>query len=112
MSPTRAITVSVAGFAIRIAVPAEPPLGWRFWTFAGFPGDPVEPRPYGGSRGIPLASVETPRGDRWLVAMEADGSAQLFTTHELFPCADQDGAPAFGRSWLDRHADQPSLFQE
>lgn len=112
MSRAKTITVEVSGVALRCAVPAEPPLGWRFWTFAGFPGDPVEPRPYGGSRGIPLAAVETPRGDRWLTAMEADGTAQLFAAHELFPCPDQEGASAFGRAWLERYADQPSLCLE
>ncbi|MHA3790547.1 hypothetical protein [Sphingomonas sp. YL-JM2C] len=40
--------------------------------------------------------------DRWLSAMELDGSFQLFTAHEVFPCADQQGAAAFARLMISR----------
>ena len=100
------VSVSLRGQPFVIEVDADPPLGWRFWTFAGFPGDPYDPRPYGGSRGIPLAFD----GQRWITAMELDGSAQLFTPHSLFPCDRQDGAAEFGRTWIERHSVQPDLF--
>lgn len=106
----RLCAVALAGVTVDVEIDADPALGWRFWTFAGFPQDPIEPRPYGGSRGIPLAFIETPRGSAWLTAMELDGSAQLFLPHELFPCADQDGAGEFGRRWVEDHASQPRLF--
>jgi len=82
----------------------------RFWTFAGWPGDPVEPRPYGGSRGIPVAGLRLSGGFCWLVAMELDGSGQLMTEHELFPCGDQEGAEAFFAAWVAAHAEEPELF--
>jgi len=47
------MTTIVARFGryiVSAAVAEIPPLGWRFWTLAGFPGDPVDPRPYGGTR--------------------------------------------------------------
>lgn len=107
----RTVLVSVSGHHLSVEVETPPPMGWRFWTFAGFPADPFEPRPYGGSRGIPLATIDTPRGGVvLLVAMELDGAAQLFTPHELFPCSDQEGAEGFGLDWVERHAVQPSLF--
>lgn len=102
------ILVTVRGDQIRLDVDEDPPLGWRFWTFAGFPGDPVEPRPYGGSRGIPMAYDDELKG--WIVAMELDDTFQLFTPHELFPCAHQDGAADFGRRIIQAHAKQPSLL--
>lgn len=102
------ITAMVGGERLRFEVDLDPPLGWRFWTFAGFPGDPVEPRPYGGSRGIPVCYWEEAK--RWIVAMELDDSFQLFTTHSMFPCPDQTGAADFGRRILESHADQPSLL--
>ena len=77
------------------------PLGWRFWTLAGFPGDPIEPRPYGGSRCLPLAIVDIDGSARWLCAMELDRSFRLFCNHDLFPCAAQDGAEAFAREILE-----------
>lgn len=104
------IHVEVGGLAITADVDREAPLGWRFWTLAGFPGDPVQPRPYGGSRCIPLAMVEIDGCQRWLCAMELDGTFQLFTGHELFPCAEQAGAGPFARAIIDSHADQPRLL--
>lgn len=104
------VIVEVDGETLAVEVDREPPLGWRFWTFAGFPRDPVEPRRYGGSRGIPIACVKGEGGELWLTAMELDGTAQLWSTHSLFPCADQAGAADFGRAWIERHATQPSLF--
>ena len=102
------ITANVRGHQVKLEVDPDPPLGWRFWTFAGFPGDPVEPRPYGGSRGIPLTYDDDWGG--WIVAMEMDDSFQLFTPHELFPCPDQTGAADFGRRILESNAYQPSLL--
>jgi hypothetical protein len=104
------IVVTAHGRNITVNVDRTPALGWRFWTFAGFPADPVEPRPYGGSRGLPLCITDTHRGPRWITAMELDGTAQLFAQHELFPCPDQTGVADFGSAWLERHAIQPSLF--
>lgn len=86
------------------------PLGWRFWTLAGFPGDPVEPRPYGGSRCLPLAQVDVEGRALWLCAMELDRSFQLFCSHDLFPCADQDGAEAFASEIFEQHGQQPPLL--
>lgn len=100
------ISIIRHGYRIEVDVDEDPPLGWRFWTFAGFPGDPVEPRPYGGSRGIPLTTV---RG-LWLVAMELDDTLQLMTTHELFPCDNQEGAAEFGRRIIAAHAKEPLLL--
>lgn len=107
---TTTVLVQVRGHALTIDVDADPPLGWRFWTFAGFPTDPVAPRPYGRSRGIPMTTVRVGAADLWLTAMELDDTAQLFTAHELFPCEDQAGAAEFGRAWIERHREQPGLF--
>lgn len=104
------VRVTVMDTRLQVTVEVDPPLGWRFWTFGGFPRDPIEPRPYGGSRGIPLTMIGTEYGDLWLTAMELDGSAQLFTPHELFPCPHQEGAAEFGRAWITRHAVQPRLI--
>lgn len=79
------------------------PLGWRFWTLAGFPGNPVEPRPYGGSRCLPLTQIDVDSHARWLCAIELDRSLRLLFSHGLFPCADQDGAEAFAREIIERH---------
>ena len=45
-------TIHAAAGSFRIVARIEdpPPLGWRFWMLAGFPGDPLDPSPYGGSR--------------------------------------------------------------
>lgn len=104
------IRAAVGGLTITADVDREAPLGWRFWTLAGFPGDPVQPRPYGASRCIALAMVEINGCQRWLCAMELDGTFQLFTGHELFPCADQAGAAPFARAVIDSHADQLRLL--
>ena len=104
------IRAAVGGLTITADVDREAPLGWRFWTLAGFPGDPVQPRPYGASRCIPLAMVEIDGCERWLCAMELDGTFQLFTGHELFPCADQAGAARFARAVIDSHAVQLRLL--
>src|SRR3546814_902055 len=104
------IRAAVGGLTITADVDRQAPLGWRFWTLAGFPGDPVQPRPYGASRCIPLAMVEIDGCQRWLCAMELDGTFQLFTGHELFPCADQAGAARFARAVIDSHAVQLRLL--
>lgn len=106
------IIVEVADQTLLVDVDCAPALGWRFWTFAGFPDDPWDPRPYGRSRGIPLACLKTQGGDLWLTAMELDGSAQLWSTHSLFPCEDQTGAAEFGRAWIAHHLEQPRLFDQ
>jgi hypothetical protein len=103
------ITCQVGGWLIEADV-EENPLGHRFWTFAGFAEDPVEPRPYGGTRGVPLTMVEVEGRNYWLTAMEKDGSAQLWTPHELFQCADQEGAAEFVERWLAAQLVQPELF--
>ncbi|BAI98990.1 hypothetical protein [Sphingobium indicum] len=72
-----------------------PPLGWRFWTLPGFPTDPVEPHPYGGTRCLALALIDWDDSAQWLCAMERDESFRLFATHDLFPCAAQHGVEAF-----------------
>lgn len=105
-----AVIITAAGQTFAVEIDRDPPLGWRFWTFAGFPQDPIEPRPYGGSRGIPLCLVDTDHGERWLTAMELDWSAQLFAPHDLFPCPNQEGAETFGLEWIERHSEQLSLF--
>ena len=94
------LSARIRGTDIVVDVPSNHALGWRFWSLGGFPNDPIDPRPYGGTRCLPLAPVKTATGDRWLCAMELDASLRLFTPHELFPCADQDGADAFARSML------------
>jgi hypothetical protein len=66
------ITAKVGRFEISTSVDPVAPLGWRFWTLAGFPGDPVEPRPYGGFRRLPLTLVAIDGQPRWLCAMELD----------------------------------------
>lgn len=104
------LRVTVGRWIIEPEVNPEPPLGWRFWTLAGFPGDPVEPKPYGGSRCILLTMVELGGFDRWLCAMERDESFQLFTTHELFPCPDQRGAEVFAERMMAANAIQPQLL--
>nr|WP_246848372.1 transposase [Sphingomonas beigongshangi] len=87
-----------------------PPMGWRFWTLAGFPGDPLDPSPYGGSRCLALTIVDLDGSSRWLCAMELDHSFRLLCSHDLFPCPSQGGAEAFAREIIARHARQPSLF--
>lgn len=104
------LRLTIGRWIIETDVNPEPPLGWRFWTLAGFPGDPLEPRPYGGSRCLPIAMVELDGFDRWLCAMERDESFQLFTTHELFQCPDQRGAEAFAQRMIAAHAIQPQLL--
>ncbi|WP_236035837.1 transposase [Rhizorhabdus histidinilytica] len=97
-------------WVIEIDLAPEAPLGWRFWTLAGFPSDPVEPRPYGGTRCIPLAQVELQGSTYWLCAMELDESFGLFTAHELFPCPAQHGAAGFARRMIALHAIEPTLL--
>lgn len=107
------MTTIVARFGryiVSTAVAEIPPLGWRFWTLAGFPGDPVDPRPYAGTRCLPLALVDLNGDARWLCAMEHDRSFRLFASHDLFPCADKDGAAAFAGEILANHARQPKLL--
>jgi hypothetical protein len=97
-------------YTVSAAVAEIPPLGWRFWTLAGFPGDPIDPRPYGGTRCLPLTIVDLNGDARWLCAMEQDRSFRLFASHDLFPCADQEGADAFAHELLANHARQPKLL--
>lgn len=104
------LRVTVGRWIVETDVNPESPLGWRFWTLAGFPGDPFEPKPYGGSRCLLMIMVELDGVDRWLCAMERDESFQLFTTHELFPCPDQRGIEAFARRIIAAHAIQPQLL--
>lgn len=95
---------------LEVDVAREAPLGWRFWTLAGLPSDPIDPRPYGGSRCIPMAQVELEGCEFWLCAMELDGSFALFTSHELFPCVAQENASQFAHRMLSRHAIEPTLL--
>lgn len=104
------ISARIGRFEVSANVDTHATLGWRFCTLAGFPGDPVAPRPYGGSRCLPLAMVDLEADPRWLCAMELDQSLRLFCSHDLFQCSDQDGAAAFAREILRRHAQQPSLL--
>ena len=104
------IAAKIGRYEITADVVDEPALGWRFWSLAGFPGDPLDPSPYGGSRCLALAVVNVNGGDRWLCAMELDHSLRLLCTHDLFPCPRQDGAERFARQVLARHARQPQLF--
>lgn len=97
-------------FEVSATINAAAPQGWRFWTLAGFPGDPAEPRPYGGSRCLPLVIVDGDGQTRWLCAMELDRSFRLFCSHDLFPCAEQDGAEKFAGEILAQHAQQPKLL--
>jgi len=101
------IRVNLAGELVVLAVDRSPPLGWRFWIFAGFPNDPVEPRPYGGTRGVVL---EVTAAGLFAVAMELDGAARLFNCHELFACEDQSGAEDFALAWIAAREIQPDLF--
>jgi len=104
------IQAEIGGFEIFAKIDPRPPLGWRFWAIAGFAGDPVEPRRYGGSRCLPLAIVDIAGTRRWLCAMELDRVLRLFCSHDLFPCADQNGVEDFARTILDQHAQQPGLL--
>jgi hypothetical protein len=104
------LRVTVARRIIETDVNPKPPLGWRFWTLAGFPGDPLEPRPYGGSRCLLMTMFELDGVDGWLCVMERDGCFQFFTTHELFPCPDQRGVEAFAQHMIAAHAIQPQLL--
>ncbi len=101
------ITAKVGRFEISTSVDPVAPLGWRFWTLAGFPGDPVEPRPYGGSRCLPLTLVAIDGQPRWLCAMELDHSFRLLSSHDLFPCARQGGVDDFAQAIFEQHAQQP-----
>lgn len=100
------LTVRIRGTDMVVDIPAEPALGWRFWSLGGFPHDPVEARAYGGTRCLPLAPIRTDDGNRWVCAMELDASVRLFTPHELFPCADQQGVGAFARSMLIKRGER------
>jgi len=104
------ITTRSGRFEVSVTVDGVAPLGWRFWTLAGFPTDPVDPRPYGGSRCLPLAMVDIDGQARWLCAMELDHSFRLFASHDLFPCDNQSGAEQFAREILGRYPQQPKLL--
>lgn len=104
------ISARVGRLQIITSIEDEPPLGWRWWTLAGFPGDPVAPRPYGGTRCLALTMIDIEGQGRWLCAMECDHTFQLFCSHDLFPCADLIGADLFAREILVRSAEQPRLF--
>ncbi|AOH87302.1 transposase (plasmid) [Sphingomonas panacis] len=99
----------IAGFVITARIDPAP-LGWRFWTLAGFPADPIEPRPYGGSRCFPLVMIDVGGTPRWLCAMKLDHTFRLYSRHDLFPCSAQDGAETFARDFLERHARQSRLL--
>jgi hypothetical protein len=103
-------TAKIRRFEISASIDPVAPLGWRFWTLAGFPGDPVEPRPYGGSRCLPLAIVDIAGQPRWLCAMELDRSLWLFGSHDLFPCTEQGGADAFAQAIIDQLRHQARLL--
>lgn len=105
-----AINVQVGRWALAAEIEDQPPLGWRFWSLAGFAGDPLEPNLYAGSRCLALAMVDVDGRDRWLCAMELDHSFRLLCTHDLFPSADQAGADRFARLMLESHARQPRLL--
>lgn len=104
------ITVTIDRIELRATIDRNAPLGWRFWTLPGFPNDPIDPRPYGGSRCLPLAIVEIDGNSRWLCAMELDRSFRLFCSHDLFPCPLQDHADSFAHEIIERHARQPGLL--
>lgn len=104
------ITTRIGAHEVTVAVDAVAPLGWRFWTLAGFAADPVDPRPYGGTRCLPLALVEIDGCSRWLCAMERDRSFRLLASHDLFPCDDQNGADDFARQILAANGQQPKLL--
>lgn len=105
-----AIDIRVDRWSFLAHIEECPALGWRFWSLAGFAGDPFDPDPYAGSRCLALAMVDVDGSDRWLCAMELDHSFQLRCTHDLFPSADQRGAERFARHMLDAHARQPRLL--
>lgn len=104
------IRTKIAGSDISVRVDRTAPLGSRFRSLAGFPKDPVDPRPYGGSRCPPLAMIDIEGNSRWLCAMELDHSFRLFCSHDLFPCASQNGADHFAHEIIERYARQPSLL--
>lgn len=104
------IRTTIAGSDIAVHVDRTASLGWRFWTLAGFPAAPIEPKPYGGSRCLPLAMVDIDGNARWLCAMELDRSFRLFCTHDLFPCASQDGVESFAHEIIERPSRQPRLL--
>lgn len=104
------ITAKLGRFEITASIDPVAPLGWRFWTLAGFPSDPIAPRPYSGSRCLPLAIADIDGQARWLCAMELDRSFRLFSSHDLFPCTRQGGADAFAHAFLEQHAQQPKLL--
>ncbi len=106
----RTIDAAVGSFRIIARIEDPPPLGWRFWTLAGFPGDPLDPSPYGGSRCLALTVVDVDGSDRWLCAMELDHSFRLLCAHDLFPCPSQAGADAFANAIIARHARQRALL--
>lgn len=98
------IDITIGTMRTTLNVSARPPLGWRFWRVGGLAHDPVQPRPYGGTRCIQLSHVRYGTSDLCLCLMEADESFQLFTPHELFPCADQHGAEDFALRALAAYA--------
>lgn len=105
-----AIDVRVGRWAFVADIEDQPPLGWRFWSLAGFASDPLDSDPHAGSRCLALAMVDVEGSDRWLCAMELDHSFRLLCGHDLFPSADQAGAEGFAREMLDTHARQPRLL--
>lgn len=96
-------TIHAAAGSFRIVARIEdpPPLGWRFWMLAGFPGDPLDPSPYGGSRCLALTVVDIDGSDH---------SLRLLCSHDLFPCPSQAGADAFAHAIIARHARRPALL--
>lgn len=104
------IDVRVGRWSLVADIKDPPPLGWRFWSLAGFASDPLEPDPYAGTRCLALTMVDVDGSDRWLCAMELDHSFRLLCTHDIFPAADQAGAERFARQMLEAHARQPRLL--
>jgi hypothetical protein len=104
------IDVTIGRLRFTAEIDCRPPLGWRFWRLAGFPGDPLDPNPYAGGRCLALTMLNLDGYDRWLCAMELDMSFRLLCSHDLFPSPDQAGAARFARQVLDRHSRQLSLL--
>ena len=65
-----AIDVAIGQCRLTAEIEDQPPLGWRFWSLAGFAGDPIDTNPYAGSRCLALTMVDVEGRDRWLCAME------------------------------------------
>lgn len=105
------ILLTVGERQYRHDVSDDAALGWRWWTPGGFAQDPVDPRPYGGQRGLGLGYLSGEgTSELYLLAMEQDGSLQVFTPHSIFPADNQEGAEPFARAMLQRHAEEPRLL--